>query len=273
MVVLAELCRCRLDQTSYVHSGTFLLLIAMVTVAALDVVWTRRVSWTSSRRWMATMTLSVIWAAMLYDWQLSAHCVGRMSLDRTRSVACVGDSLTSGVAPYGGYPDNLQELVSVPVTNFGREGITTTDALKDLPAILDTNPQAVVIELGGHDFLKGCSRSSTKANLDKLVQAFRGIGAEVILFEVPRGFITDPFAGIEREIAREHDAEVVPDGAIRQLVLWSPTAPPGLWTDRDLHLSDDGLHPNEKGNVHLARCVASALERVFGRKIRAIGSP
>ena len=85
---------------------------------------------------------------------------------------------------------------------------------------------------------------------------------------MPRGFIIDPFAGIEREIAREHDIELISDGAIRKLVLWSPIAPPGIWTGRESHLSDDGLHPNAKGNIHLAGCVAGSLERVFDSKVR-----
>ena len=248
-----------------------LLVLTMVATAILDMVWTRGERWTRQRRWIAISTLACAWLYMVLDWQTTVHRRGRTKLDAQRPVACLGDSLTSGVAPYGGYPDKLQDLLSVPVVNFGREGITSSDALKDLPAILDANPQAVVIELGGHDFLKGHSRSSTKANLEKLIQASRDIGAEVILFEVPRGFITDPFAGIEREIAREHDVELLSDGAVRQLVLWSPIAPPGMWTGRGLHLSDDGLHPNGKGNAHLAQCVASSLQRVFGPEIRAGG--
>jgi hypothetical protein len=85
--------------------------------------------------------------------------------------------------------------------------------------------------------------------------------------EIPRGFITDPFSGLERELAREHDLELIPDGAIRKLILWSRFSPPGMWCDSSRHLSDDGLHPNQRGNKHLANCVVSALTKIYGEKI------
>jgi lysophospholipase L1-like esterase len=75
--------------------------------------------------------------------------------------------------------------------------------------------------------------------------------------------------GLERGFAREHDLEVIPDGAVRWLVLRSPWFPVRLGEP----LSDDGLHPNAGGNVHLARLAADALERVFGPGIRKAPAP
>jgi acyl-CoA thioesterase-1 len=247
---------------------TVLVLVsALAATALLDIAWTRRQRWTTGRRWFATIALACIWLFLALDWQALSHRGTTATLAGQRPIVCLGDSLTSGVRPFGGYPDRLQELISVPVVNFGRAGITSVDGLKQLPAIIEIKPQAVVIEIGGHDYLLGHSRSSTKANIVMLIEACREINAEVILVEIPRGFITDPFAGLEREIAREHDVEILADGAIRQLVLWSPVAPPGMWTDSESHLSDDGLHPNEMGNIHLAQCVAKSLQRIFGREI------
>ncbi len=108
------------------------------------------------------------------------------------------------------------------------------------------NPQVVVIELGGHDFLTGGIQGTTKANLQKIIDATSDIGAEVVLVEIPRGFIIDPFNGLERELAQENDLQLAPDTAIRNLVLWSPFAPPGIWCDPATHYSNDGLHPNQQ---------------------------
>ena len=126
------------------------------------------------------------------------------------------------------------------------------EAIGSLPSLIKANPQVVVIELGGHDFLKGYSRAATKENLEKIVDTCRSIGAEVIVMEIPRGFITDPFAALEREMARQKSLELIPDTAIRRLVLWSPHAPPGMWLRPESRLSDDGLHPNAQGNRMLA---------------------
>ena len=75
-----------------------------------------------------------------------------------------------------------------------------------------------------------------------------------------------PYFGIERDLARQYDLELIPDTPIRELVLWSPNAPPGMWTGGP-YLSQDGLHPNARGNEHLAQAVIAALVRVFAPAI------
>lgn len=219
-----------------------------VTIACLAIVW-------------------LAWAGLAWDWQRGSHANRPISpLDR-RPIICIGDSLTS-YPPHGGYPKVLGRLVSVPVINLGAPGITSAEALKQVPKLTAMRPQAVVIELGGHDFLKDTSwlktksRAATKRNLEKLIDAARSVNAEVVLIEVPRGFIVDPFAGLERELAREHDLELISDAAIRNLVLWSPYCPPGAWTGGP-YLSDDGLHPNERGDEYLAGVVVKSLLRLF----------
>ena len=87
----------------------------------------------------------------------------------------------------------------------------------------------MIVELGGHDFLRGRSRAATRDVLERIITTLRDAGVEVILMEIPRGFLTDPYAGLERELARQYDLELISDSAIRQLVLFSPYAPPGMW--------------------------------------------
>ena len=87
---------------------------------------------------------------------------------------------------------------------------------------LHSQPSIVVIELGGHDFLKKHSRQDTKKALKQLIEVCEASGARVVLCEIPRGFILDPFFGLEREIAREMDLDLIPDSMIRRLVLFSP---------------------------------------------------
>ncbi len=159
--------------------------------------------------------------------------------------------------------------MSLPVRDLSYPGITSGQALSILPRLVAANPQMVVIELGGHDYLKGLGRTATRQNLEKIVDAARSIGAEVILMEIPRGFIIDEFDGLERQMARQEALELVPDTAIRKLVLWSPAAPPGMWVRPEHRLSDDGLHPNARGNRVLAEYVADALERIYGPAVRA----
>lgn len=248
--------------------GLWVLSLAMTLIATVHLYgwWTRGTMSTPRRWWVASsLCLWLIWLAM--DWNFhEAYHGPQTKLFGQRPVVCIGDSLTSGIAPQGGYVPRLGRLLSVPVIDLSREGITTAEALKRLPELIAANPQAVVIELGGHDYLKGHDRAQAKAQLKQLIDATRQLGAQPILWEVPRGFITDPYVGLERELARQEDLELIPDTAIRQLVIWSPFAPPGIWSSGP-YLSDDGLHPNDLGNELLARETAAALARVFGEEI------
>ena len=234
------------------------LALAMLAAGAISIPRIRERLPLNHRR-LAWIGVTVMWAAWLgttIEWHAAAHTGRRPELDEKRPVVCIGDSLTSGMSREGGYPRVLGRMLSVPVLDLSRPGITSAMALRDLPAIIAADPQAVVVELGGHDYLKGLGCASTKANLEKFIGAAREVGAEVVLMEIPRGFITDPFAGLERELAREHDLELVSDTAIRKLVVWGP------------RYSEDGLHPNARGNALLAGYIAAALERVFGPAVR-----
>lgn len=179
-----------------------------------------------------------------------------------RPVICLGDSLTA----YG-YPEELTKRISLPVRNFGIDGITTEDGIKMLPEMLAANPQAVVLELGGHDCKDGKPRTATRKNLVSLIEAFRDQGATVILVEIPHGFIFDPYDALERELASKYDLQLVSDSVIRSFILNSPIMPPGIWMSEDSHLSNDGLHPNRLGNQHFANVVSRALSQVFGKEI------
>jgi lysophospholipase L1-like esterase len=251
----------RIDWSPGLIAMTVIMLILcvlrMVQACKSQLPWGKRLAW------LGTVGIWVAWAGMTYEWQKSAHAGRRLVVQSERPVVCIGDSLTAF-----GYPQRLREMISLPVVDLSCNGITTGDAIRRLPSLIKANPQVVVIELGGHDFLKGYSRAATKENLEKIVDTCRSIGAEVIMLEIPRGFITDPFAGLERELARQKGLELIPDTAIRRLVLWSPNAPPGMWLRSKSHLSDDGLHPNAQGNRMLADYAADALTRVCGFDIR-----
>jgi acyl-CoA thioesterase I len=197
----------------------------------------------------------------LTRWFASNTSVKR-SLDG-RPIACLGDSLTDC-----GYPQELAKLISVPVTDFGVNGIKTDDGIKMIPDILAADPQLVVIELGGHDYNADHKpRSATKANLVSLIEAFRERDIAVILVEIPRGFVSDPYDGLERELASRFDLQLIDDSVIRSFVFFSPIVPPGSWLDPARHYSNDGLHPNKAGNRHLAQVAAHSLVRIFGDAI------
>ncbi len=212
--------------------------------------------------------LWIAWAAMAFDWYAATQGPRGVAIAPHRPVVCLGDSMTSMGPPHGGYPEMLAKLVAVPVVNLGQPGITTRQALGLLERLARAEPQVVVLELGGNDFVQGQTRQAVRENLEQIILACRERGSEVILMEVPRGFFSDPYWGLERQLARQHHLELVPDTAIRRLLLSSPAMPPGQWTSGPYLTQDDGLHPNARGNQLLAQYVAAALERLYGPAIR-----
>ena len=210
---------------------------------------------------VAVVLLSAVGWLWIARW-LDANSSRRLIADG-RPVACLGDSLTDF-----GYPQELEKLISNPVADFGVNGIPTDDGIEMIPEILAVNPQAIVIELGGHDYNGDHkTRQDTRANLVKLIEAFRKQGVEVILVEIPRGFVSDPYDGLEREVAAEYDLQLVDDSVIRSFIFNSPILPPGMWLGASRRYSEDGLHPNQLRNEHFARVICRSLEKVFGESI------
>ncbi len=226
-----------------------LLLLLAAAAGSADVLSRHR-----PRAGAGTALLLAAWGALAWSWHEAIHTRRHPTLDPQRPIVCIGDSLTAWT-----YPRELARLLPVPVVDHGVGGTTASQGLAALPRTLALRPQAVLIEFGGHDYLRGRSRDETRAALDAMIRACRNSGAEVILFEVPRGYVYDGFGGLERSLARQHDLELIPDGAIRWLILRSPWFPLKLGES----LSDDGLHPNAAGSTHLARAAAAAVRRVF----------
>jgi len=255
--------------------GLLTLLAVMLAIIVFGTVAIRKSGPSTSRRfaWISAVVLWIAWGSMTVDWYAAARCRHPVALKAGRPVVCFGDSMTS-LGLFGGYPDDLRKLISPPVVNLGVGGISTREAVEGcLREVLRRNPQVVVIELGGHDFLRidslpGYSRAATKANLKTIIEAARQIGAEVVLMEIPRAFMSDPFWGLEREIAREEDVELVPDTAMRRLFLRSPAFPPGSWLGEPYLTDETGIHANARGSRILAEAVAEALQRMYGPAIR-----
>jgi len=239
-------------------------VIVVLAVAAWDWWRCRRTDRLSSQTKpiiSAVLLLSAVglmWIGRWFDTNTSKSLVAD-----GRPIACLGDSLTDF-----GYPQELEKLISSPVADFGVNGITTDAGIEMIPNILAVDPQAIVIELGGHDYNgEKKTRQATRANLVILIEAFRSREVEVILVEIPRGFVSDPYDGLERELAAEYDLQLIDDSVIRSFIFNSPLLPPGMWLDPSLRYSEDGLHPNQLGNEYFASVVCRSLERVFGASV------
>src|SRR5262245_51545647 len=94
-------------------------------------------------------------------------------------ILAFGDSQTAGygVSADSSYPAQLERELSrlgydYRVINQGVTGNTTTQALERLNRALGTQPQIVIIQLGGNDAAQGIPRSVSRENLRTMIQRF-----------------------------------------------------------------------------------------------------
>ena len=104
------------------------------------------------------------------------------------TVLALGDSLTSGVgaSAEAAYPAVLQRLTGWNVVNGGVSGDTSAQALTRLPALLQAHePALVIVSIGGNDFLRRQSATTTRANVRQICVDAQASGAQVLLVAVP----------------------------------------------------------------------------------------
>lgn len=174
---------------------------------------------------------------------------------RPATIVAFGDSLTAGygVKTTDSFPAQLQMALEakghkVTVVNAGVSGDTTSDGLSRLDWALDPKPDAVILELGANDALRGIDPKVPRANLDKMLAALKDKGIPVLLtgMKAPNNW--------GDEYAKSFDA-IFPDLASKYAVPLYPFFLEGVALDRSF-TQPDGLHPTAAG-------VAEVVKRIM----------
>jgi len=164
----------------------------------------------------------------------------------TMRIVALGDSLTAG---YGldaevSFPVRLEAALKerghdVEVINAGVSGDTSRGGLERLDWAVPDGIDAVILELGANDALRGLEPGATRANLEGIVEQLVERDIAVLL----AGMQAPPNLG--GEYAAAFNA-IYPDLAERHGVLLYPFFLEGVAAERKLNQSD-GMHPNEAG--------------------------
>ena len=176
----------------------------------------------------------------------------------TVRIVALGDSLTAG---YGLDADSSFPVVleaelrerghDVEVSNAGVSGDTTRGGLERLDWAVPDGTDAVILELGANDALRGIEPGATRANLESIVERLVERDIPVLL----AGMQAPPNLG--EEYAAEFNA-IYPDLAERYDVQLYPFFLEGVAAERELNQSD-GMHPNQAG---VEEIVARMIEPV-----------
>jgi acyl-CoA thioesterase I len=186
---------------------------------------------------------------------------------RPVKIVALGDSLTAGLGlpANAAFPARLeralaQKGIATEVVNAGVSGDTTADGLARLEWSVPDDSDAVILELGANDALRGLDLAQTRANLDAILKRLTARRLPVLL----AGMRAPPNMGAE--YTKAFDA-IYPDLAAPYGAVFYPFFLDGVAADRALN-QGDGLHPTAAGvDVIVARILPQAEELV--RRARA----
>lgn len=161
-------------------------------------------------------------------------------------MVALGDSLTAGymLPPADAFPSVLQKALhargfDVVIANAGVSGDTTSGGLDRLDWSVPEGTQAVILELGANDMLRGLDPKQAEANLAATIERLRSRGIAVML----AGMYAAPNLGAGY---REQFDAIYPVLARRFGLTLYPFFLDGVTGQKDLTLPD-GLHPTAAG--------------------------
>jgi len=177
-------------------------------------------------------------------------------------ILALGDSLTAGygLGPGEGFTEQLEKALTaaghnVVIINAGVSGDTAEGGLARLDWSLGDGADAVIVELGANDMLRGFDPDATRTALDTILTRIGEKNLPVLL----AGMLAAPnlgadygarFDAIYPELAAKHGAMLYPfflDGVAAQAALLQP----------------DGLHPNAAGVAVIVKAILPSVERLI----------
>ncbi len=171
------------------------------------------------------------------------------------TVLILGDSLSYGTGAKEGedYPTLLAKSTGWKIINEGIPGDTTAGGLERLPDLLtEYQPQLLIVELGGNDFLRQQAKSQTEANLKAILALAKTQNIPTILVAIPEfsplraavGNLSDH--SLYETIAKETKTPLIKDVFSEVL--------------SDNNLKSDQVHPNSEGYQLIAKKMFDSLK-------------
>ena len=191
----------------------------------------------------------------------------------TITVAALGDSLTAGygLAQEEGFVPQLQTWLQgqgadVAIINAGVSGDTTAGGLSRVAWTLTPDVDAMIVALGGNDYLRGFDPAVSRENLDGILSAGQEAGVEILLVGLSVGAnygldYKQEFEGMYAELAAKYDVSLYADFAA------GLRAVAGMQEGMSEFLQADGIHPNPEGvSVIVAAMGPTVLDLVAAVK-------
>jgi len=182
------------------------------------------------------------------------------SLFASTHILFLGDSLSEGqgVDEQDAFPRLVEKTLKakkhdITITNGGVSGSTTASGLNRLKWHLKKPTDILVLELGANDGLRGIKLNETEKNLFAIIKLAKEKKVKVLLLGLlmPPNYgkaYTTEFESMYKKIATKEKLPFLP--FFLKDVAGNPS----------LNLAD-GIHPNEKGHVIVAKIVSDFVEK------------
>jgi acyl-CoA thioesterase-1 len=195
---------------------------------------------------------------------IAGACVRPANAQSPVKIVALGDSLTAG---YGlpqkdGFVPRLQAVltakgIAAEIANAGVSGDTAADGLARLSWSVPEGTDAVIVELGANDMLRGLNPAVTRAALDTILQRLTQRHIALLLC----GMRSAPNLGADYGHAFEH---IYPDLAAKYGALLYPFFLDDTAGNLSLTQSD-GLHPNAAGVGVIVERILPKVEELIAR--------
>jgi acyl-CoA thioesterase I len=183
---------------------------------------------------------------------------------RPLKIVALGDSLTAGLGlpADAAFPARLaralaQKGIAAEVVNAGVSGDTSADGLARVDWSVPEDTDAVILELGANDALRGLDPAQTRANLDAMLRRLAARRIPVLL----AGMRAPPNLGAD--YTKAFDA-IYADLAGARGALFYPFFLDGVAAERGLN-QGDGLHPTAAGVDVIVAKILPQVEELIGR--------
>lgn len=182
--------------------------------------------------------------------------------DRPVKIVALGDSLTAGfgLPAADAFPAKLARALSdrglsVSIVDAGVSGDTASGGLARLAWSVPDDTDAVIVELGANDALRGIEPAVTRRALGSIVRDLRERHIAVLIC----GMLAPPNMGADYTQAFN---QIFPDIAAAYGAMYYPFFLNGVAAMRELNQSD-GLHPTAQGvDVIVARILPSVEQLI-----------
>jgi acyl-CoA thioesterase-1 len=175
----------------------------------------------------------------------------------------LGDSLSAGLglSASAAFPERLQKSlqskgIEVDIINAGVSGDTSSGGRERLDWSVPEGTEAVILELGANDALRGIDPQLTRSALSDILTRLKARGVAVLLC----GMVAPPNYG--SDYSTRFNA-IYPDLAKSFGVPLYPFFLEGVAADARLNQAD-GLHPTAEGVDTIVRNILPAVEAFLG---------